>query len=138
MSSYYSGRDGSLTFAGQRIGKVSSWSISAKVDALEVTSLADTARDFTPGLKDASGSASVWCYQDNAGAPTAAQPLLNKVFRTGGTSDADVYRMELAYGPHKLAFDCILTTADLNCSVGSVMQTTISFQICGDLVEASV
>ena len=138
MANYFSGKDGSLTFNGERVGKVASWSLSAKVEAMEVTSLEDTARDFTPGIKDASGSASVWMYQDNAGAPTAATPLLNKVFRTGATSDADVYRMALEYGTHRLVFDCILTTADLACSVGAVMQTTISFQVCGDLIEAGV
>ena len=138
MANYFSGKDGSLTFNGERVGKVASWSLSAKVEAMEVTSLADTARDFTPGIKDASGSASIWCYQESTGAATAASPLLSKVFRTGATSDADVYRMALEYGTHKLTFDCILTTADLACSVGAVMQANISFQVCGDLIEAGV
>ena len=138
MANYFSGKDGSLTFNGERVGKVASWSLSAKVEAMEVTSLADTARDFTPGIKDASGSASIWCYQESTGAATAASPLLSKVFRTSGTSDDDIFRMELGYGTHKLVFDCLLTTADLACSVGAVMQANISFQVCSDLIEAGV
>ncbi|MFZ9261290.1 MAG: hypothetical protein ACO23G_12770 [Limnohabitans sp.] len=125
--SYLSGKDGKITYNGVQLAKVGSWSLSAQVEALEVTSLADTARDYTPGLKSASGSCSVWYYND---APVS---LLSKVVRTDAPTDADKLTMVLGFGAKAITFTCLLTGAELAMTVGEVMQAQLSFQVCGDL-----
>ena len=130
--SYLSGKDGSITYDGVKLAKVSSWSLSSQVEALEVTSLADTARDYTPGLKAASGSCSVFYYDD---APVS---LLEKVVRTDAPSDADILTMTLGFGAKSITFDCLLTGAELAMVVGEVMQAQLQFQVCGDVTGVTL
>jgi hypothetical protein len=125
--SYITGRDGSITYDGVRLAKVASWSFTSTVDALEVTSLADAARNYTPGLKAASGSCSVWMYDD------VAKSLLSKVVRTDAPTDADKLQMTLGFGAKSVTFQCLLTSAELSMAVGSVMQANLQFSVCGDL-----
>lgn len=125
--SYLSGKDGKLIYNGVLLAKVANWSLTANVDALEVTSLADVARDYTPGLKAASGSCTVW-YYDNA--PVS---LLSKVVRTGAPTDADILTMQLGFGAKSVTFKCLLTSAALSMSVGEVLQAQVSFNVCGNL-----
>lgn len=130
--SYLSGKDGSITYDGVKLAKVSSWSLSSQVEALEVTSLADDARDYTAGLKSASGSCSVWYYDD---APVS---LLEKVVRTDAPSDADKLTMTLGFGTKSITFDCLITGAELAMVVGEVMQAQIQFQVCSDVTGVSL
>ena len=125
--SYLTGRDGSITYAGVKLAKVASWSLSSQVEALEVTSLADAARDYTPGLKSASGSCSIWYYGDNAKA------LLSKVVRTDAPSNTDIVEMTLGFGVDSATFKALITSVDLGMAVGSVMQASLNFNACGDM-----
>ena len=125
--SYLTGRDGSITYAGVKLAKVASWSLSSQVEALEVTSLADAARDYTPGLKSASGSCSIWYYGDNAKA------LLSKVVRTDAPSNTDIVEMTLGFGVDGATFKALITSVELGMAVGSVMQASLNFNACGDM-----
>jgi hypothetical protein len=124
---YISGKDGSITYDGVKLAKVANWTLSSQVEALEVTSLADTARDYTPGLKSATGSCAVWYYDD---APVS---LLEKVIRTDTPTDADKLTMKLGYGTNSITFECLITGAELSMVVGEVLQAQLSFQVCGDM-----
>jgi len=130
--SYLSGKDGSITYGGTTVAKVASWSLSSQVEALEVTSLADSARDYTPGLKSASGSCSVWYYD------SAPVDLLEKVVRTDAPTDSDKLTMKLGFGTKSITFKCLITSAELAMTVGEVMQAQLSFQVCGDLTGVTL
>jgi len=125
--SYTSGKDGSITYGGVRLAKVASWSLSSQVEALEVTSLADAARNYTPGLKSSTGSCSIWLYDDNAKA------LMSKVIRTDAPSDADKVSMTLGFGAKSVTFQALLTGCELQMAVGAVMQASLQFQCCGEM-----
>lgn len=134
MGVYTTGQSGALHFDGKWIGKVADWSLQASVDALEVTSLSDTARQFTPGIKNASGSCSLWMYRENGSSAVAGEQMLNKVLRLDGADENDIYRMRLVYQSNKgFEFDCILTDAALSLSVGEVVQAKVSFQVTSDM-----
>ena len=124
---FVSGKDGYITYDGARLGKVASWSLSSQVEALEVTSLADAARDYTPGLKSASGSCSIWLYGENAKA------LMARVIRTDAPSDADKVSMTLGFGAKSVTFSALITNAELQMAVGTVMQVSLQFQCCGEM-----
>jgi hypothetical protein len=124
---HYSGKDGKVLLGGVQLAKVSGWSFSAQVEALETTSLSDVARDYTPGLKSASGSMSVFYYAD---APVS---LLSKVVKVGAATDADKVAITLGWGEKAVSFEALLTSGELSCQVGEVMQAQVSFSVCGDL-----
>lgn len=123
--SYLSGKDGKLTVGTTQLAKVASWSLSSTVDALEVTSLADFAKDYTTGLMSSQGSCSVWLYGDNA------TELMDKVIRTSAPTDADKVDLTLGFGTNSVQVQAILTSCNLAMTVGEVMQAQISFQVCG-------
>ena len=124
---FISGKDGYITCDGARLAKVASWSLSSQVEALEVTSLADAARDYTPGLRSASGSCSIWLYEENAKA------LMARVIKTGESTDADKVRMTLGFGAKSVTFVALFTNCELQMAVGTVMQASLQFQCCGEM-----
>jgi hypothetical protein len=129
---YYSGRDGKLTFNGTQLAKVTSWGISANIEALETTVLSDNSRTYTPGIRDASGSCSV-LYYDNA--PVS---LIQRVIGIASPTDLDKYRMILGFGDKAIEFDCIITSAELACSVGEIMTANVQFTVTGDFASLTL
>lgn len=130
--SYFSGRDGSLYVGAVQVARVQNWSVSSTVDTLEVTDLGDTARNYVPGLKAATGSATIFYYLDT---PSA---LLSKVIKTGGTSESDIVSLSLRWGAKRLEFNAVINQGDITCSVGEVMQAQISFTVTGDMTTVTL
>ena len=125
MANYLSGKDGKLTVGTTQLAKVSSWSLQSSVEALEVTSLADIARDYTPGLMSSTGSCVIWMYGDNA------KTLMEKVIRTDAPTDADKVDLTLGFGENSIKVKALITSCQLAVTVGEVMQAQMSFQVCG-------
>ena len=121
----YSGKDGKLEVDDLAIGKVRSWSLNSTVDTLDVTDLGDEARHYVPGLKAATGSASLIYHDDN----TEIQQVLDDCITTGTPGEA---KMELMWGTKKIGFNAYITSANITCSVGEVMSADISFTMSGD------
>lgn len=130
--SYFSGRDGSLYVGGTQIARVQNWSISNTVDALEVTDLGDGARNYVPGLKSATGSATIFYYLDTPAA------LLSRVIRTTSTSESDIVSMSLRWGTKRLDFNAVVTQGDVTCNTGEVMQAQINFTVTGDMTTVTL
>ena len=131
-TTYYSGKDGSLTFDGSQIAKVTTWSLTANVEAIETTVLSENSRTYTPGIRDASGSCSVLYYD------TAPVSLIQRVIGITAPTDLNKYRMILGFGGKVIEFDCIITSAELACSVGEVMIATVQFTMTGDFVSLTL
>jgi hypothetical protein len=129
---YYSGKDGYLVVEEVRMGRVSGWSLTSTVESLEVTSLADTARDYVPGLKGATGSCSIWYYSDTP------KPLLKRVLRSGPVNEDDIVTIRLHWGDKKVSMHVLITTGEVACQVGEVMQARLNFTVCGDLKEVEL
>jgi len=127
---YHSGKDGVLTYNGGRVAKVSNWTLSASVETLETTSLTESDRSFVPGLRVYSGSATIFYYDD------APKPLLERVVGTSPINEADIFRIKLGWGAKYVEGQCIITSGELSCAVGEVMQAAIQFQFTGPLVGA--
>lgn len=129
---FFSGRDGSLYVDGVRVARVSNWSLSSSVETLEVTDLGANERSFTPGLKSATGSASIFYHDD------APASLLSKVIKTGPATDADVVLISLRWGQKKVDVNAIVSQSEISCQVGSVMQANISFQVTGNYADVDL
>jgi len=123
--SYYSGKDGTLTYNGTLVAKVSNWSVSSTVDTLDTTVLTESDRSFVPGLRTISGSATVFYYD------SSPVPLLQRVVKTTAVSESDILVIKLGWDTKFIQGSCILTSAELNCALGEVMQASIQFQFTG-------
>ena len=137
MAKFYTGTDGSLSVDGTVIGKVSQWSFDGTVASLDATTLADTAATFRAGRQSYTGSCEVMYYADNLGR-VAAAPLLGDVLRTGAVPPNQKRRFVLKAGPRQLSFDALITDVSTGVEVGSVMRASVSFVVCGPLVDASL
>ena len=122
---YYSGKDGALTYAGVTVAKVGNWSVSSTVETLDVTNLSLSDRAFVPGLRSSTGSATIF-YHDQA-----PVPLLSRILKTAGVTETDILTIRLGWGVNAIESACIITSAELSCAVGEVMQATIQFQFTG-------
>jgi len=136
MAKFYTGTDGSLSVDGTKIGKVSGWSFDGAVE-LETTTLADSVTAYRAGRQSYSGSCEVLYYANDQGQLTAA-PLLGDVLRTGAVPPDQKRRLELTAGNRKLSFDALITSVSTGLQVGDVMRASVSFVVCGPLVDASL
>lgn len=121
----YSGKDGSIVFGNNAQTRVRNWSVQTNVDMLEVTDLGDEERNYSPGLKSATGSATIMYHDDNA----TLRNMLNTSI-TGGTPSAA--RLELRWGTRDLDFDAYINSVSISCSTGEIMTADVSFTMTGD------
>ena len=129
---YYSGKDGTLTYNGSSVAKVSNWNFSSSVDTLETTAISDSDRSYVPGLRQFSGSATIFYYDD------APKPLLQRIIGTSAVSESDTLALKLGWGGKYVQGNVIVTSGELNCAVGEVMQATIQFQFTGTLTGVTL
>jgi len=131
--SYYSGKDGYLKYNGVTVAKVSNWSVSSTVETLDVTNLSSSDRAFVPGLRSSTGSATIFYYDE------AAVPLLGRIIKTAAVGEPDILAIRLGWGTSKfIEGDCIITSGELNCAAGEIMQATIQFQFTGAPTSVSL
>jgi len=123
---YYSGRDGSLYIDQNEAAKITNWSLSGTVDMLETTTLGHAERYYTPGLKSATGSATILYYND------APVRFLNKVFTSDPVQEKEEVLIRLVWGPNRIQFRAYISQAEIACQVGEIMQANISFTVSGD------
>jgi hypothetical protein len=114
-----------LTYNGTQVAKVSNWSVSSTVDTLETTVLTESDRSYVPGLRTISGSATVFYYD------SAPVSLLERVVKTAVVSESDILVIKLGWSTKLIQGSCIITSAELSCAVGEVMQASIQFQFTG-------
>ena len=129
---YYSGKNGTLTYNGNSVAKVSNWSFSSSVDTLETTAISDSERSYVPGLRQATGSATIFYYDD------APKPLLERIIGTSAVSEFDILSLKLGWGSKYVQGNVIITSGELNCAVGEVMQATVQFQFTGTLTGVTL
>ena len=121
----YSGKDGQLEFDGDAVGRIRSWSLQASYDTLDITNLGNDARAFTPGLKSASGSASLIYHDDNL----EIRSILETCITTGTPVTAN---FDLKWDDRRVQFNAYVNSANITCSTGEVMSADISFTMTGD------
>ena len=148
---FYSGTNGSLwikdktTNQLKKAARVRSWQVTSSVGMLDTTSLEDTDRTVTPGIRNTSGSCDLFYYRpsDGSSETNSASELLNKIIkaRTGGGSegiaaetDAVTLRLKINDGSTDgkyVEVDAYLTSAQMSMAVGQVLSAQISFDTIG-------
>ena len=135
---FYTGRTGSLAYDGKRIAKIRDWSIETTVELLSTNAIDSAVNTFTPGVKGATGSATLMYYRLEAGESatrTEFTRLLNKIMRLGAIGEGQRVFLELNVGggaDDDIKFNAYITSAQVSVSTGELSVVPIQFTMDGD------
>ena len=139
---FYTGRTGSLAIAGGNpVAKIKDWSLDTTVELLATNDISSFANTFTPGVKGATGSATLLYYRLES-ADSAYQQftaMLGKVMKTGAINEStDRVFMDLNVGGDArddIQFYAYITNATVGVSTGELSTVQIQFTMDGDFVD---
>ena len=138
---FFTGRTGSLKYDGKAVAKIRDWSLETTVELLATNSIDSTVNTFTPGVKGATGSATLMYYKLEAGedvTKTEFTQLLNKVMRLGVINEIHRVFLELNVGggpDDDIKFNAYITSAQVSVSTGELSVVPIQFTMDGDFTE---
>jgi hypothetical protein len=141
---FYTGRTGSLTFGGKNVAKIRDWSVETTLELLSTNTIDSAFNTFTPGVKGATGSATLMYYRLEAGESetrTQFTALLARIMKRGAIigatpeSDGDRVFLELNVGGgavDDIKMDAYITSAQVSVSTGELSVVPIQFTMDGD------
>lgn len=141
---FYTGRSGSLVVDGKPVAKIRDWSLETTVELLNTNTVDSTSNTFTPGIKGASGSATLMYYRLEAGESanyTQFTALLNKIHKVGAVTESDRVLMTLRTSTNAnddIQFYAYITSAQLGISTGELSSVPIQFTVDGDFLAGGV
>lgn len=141
---FYTGRSGSLVVDGKPIAKIRDWSIDTTVELLSTNTVDSTSNTFTPGIKGATGSATLMYYRLEAGESanyTQFTALLSKIHKLGAITESDRVLMQLRTSTSandSIQFYAYITSAQLAVSTGELNSVPIQFTVDGDFLAGGV
>ena len=130
------GADGQLRYGSNGVAKVRTWSLSVQRNAIDVTCLDTLDREYIAGVRNATGTATIWYDPAQADDIT----LLNSIFRDRDT-EAGVENFEtVTFVLNKsrnsgeagtFRCDCLITDVSPAVNVGEATAVNVSFQVTG-------
>ena len=138
---YYSGQHGALYINDKQAAKVSSWSFSSNLSTLDTTTLGDTDRTVTAGIRSTTGNCRLFYYAD--GAENDASTLLRELVKArtnaddpGVAAETQEVKLRLTVNDGSVATKYIegmvlLTSVAMEMSVGTVLSTEVAFEFVG-------
>lgn len=145
---FYTGRTGKLEFwdgaAFKPVAKIRDWSLETTVELLSTTVVDSTSTTFTPGIKSATGSATLLYYRLEPGESAGLAEftnLLGKIHKVGEITTADRVKLKLRVGggaSDDIEFFAYITSAQVGVSTGELVSVPIQFTVDGDFVAGGV
>lgn len=138
---FYTGRSGSLVFDGKPVAKIRDWSLETTVELLSTNAINSTANTFTPGVKGATGSATLIYYRLESGESsqfTEFTRLLKQIMRVGAITENQRVRLTLNVGtgdPNDIKINAYITSAQVGASTGELSVVPIQFTMDGDFID---
>lgn len=138
---FYTGRSGSLIYDGKPVAKIRDWSLETSVELLSTNSIDSVVNTYTPGVKSASGSATLIYYRLETGetaSKTQFTSLLQQVMRSGAITESQRVFLELNVGggvADDIKFYAYITSAQVSVSTGELSVVPIQFTMDGDFIE---
>ena len=139
---FYTGRTGSLSIGGGLpIAKIKDWSLDTTVELLSTNDISSSVNTFTPGVKGATGSATLLYYRLESGESASFQQftaMLGKVMKTGTIETTDRVFMDLNVGgaaADDIQFYAYITNATVGVSTGELSTVQVQFTMDGDFLE---
>ena len=154
---FYSGRDGKLLLDRtaddvadeSQTGlieqlKVRNWSLQSNLNLLDITTLGDNHKDYTPGIIGYSGSATLLYYKDASNNIQVSNWLRDAGVGTqsAGVTTEEKIRLQLrlydGVDYRSLLFKAYITSATIGATVGDVISADFNFTVCGKIAQASI
>ena len=141
---FYTGRTGSLVFGGKPVAKIRDWSIDTTVELLSTNTIDSAVNTFTPGIKGATGSATLMYYRLESGESasfTQFTALLGKIMKGGAVTESDRVLLQLNVGgsvADNIDFNAYITSAQVTASTGELSVVPIQFTMDGDFTDVIV
>jgi hypothetical protein len=138
---FYTGRTGSLAFGGKPIAKIRDWSVDTTLELLSTNTITSAVNTFTPGIKGATGSATLMYYRLESGESATLNQfttLLSKIMKGGAITESDRVFLELNVGgaaEDDIKFNAYITNAQVSVSTGELSVVPIQFTMDGDFSE---
>jgi hypothetical protein len=138
---FYTGRTGSLSYNGRRVAKIRDFSLETTVELLSTNAVDSVVNTFTPGVKGATGSATLMYYRLETGESAQfAQftEMLSQLVRTGAITEAQRVLLSLNIGgggDDVVEFYAYITSAQLGASTGELSIVPIQFTMDGDFLS---
>tara|TARA_R100000152_G_C6761777_1_gene185957 strand:- start:140 stop:610 length:471 start_codon:yes stop_codon:yes gene_type:complete len=146
VANFYTGKDGELYIGSSTTaaGQIKSWSYSMTMAVIETTSLGDTDRLITDGLRSYSGSATAAYYTAAAGGTSNVKDLLTAAMKPGssagdGVNDAsDKVVLKLRYSEgtgntnaRDIQFEVYITNVTMGSSTGEISNVEFTWEANG-------
>ena len=141
---FFTGRTGSLIFDSKPVAKIRDWSLETTVELLSTNTIDSAVNTFTPGVKGATGSATLMYYKLEAGegaTKTEFTQLLNKIMKLGAIGVNQRVLLELNIGggaDDDIKFYAYITSAQVSVSTGELSVVPIQFTMDGDFSQVIV
>ena len=138
---FFTGRTGSLVFGGKKVAKIRDWSLETTVELISTNTIESFANSFTPGVKGATGSATLMYYKLETGENATFKEftaLLGKLQKVGSITTSDRVSLELNVGTDirdDIKFNAYITSATVSVSTGELSVVPINFTVDGDFTE---
>ena len=141
---FFTGRTGSLSFGGKPVAKIRDWSLDTTVELLSTNAIDSVVNTFTPGVKGATGSATLIYYRlEGTESATFNQftGLLSRIMKGGAITQADRVELDLNVGglagssPDDIIFRAYITSAQVSVSTGELSVVPIQFTMDGDFIQ---
>ena len=135
MGTFYSGQSGQLYINGVKAAKVRSWGFTSSLSTLDTTTLEDTDRTAIAGIRNTTGTASLFYYQD--GSTNSASTLINSLIKqssgsTGQAAEANQVSLKLMAAEGKYVEGNVwLTSASMQMAVGTILSAEVTFEFDG-------
>lgn len=142
---FYTGRTGSLFFNNKRVAKITDWSLDTSVELLSTNSIDSVVNTFTPGVKGATGTATMIYYRleatDNPAILAEFTEVLKRIMKKGAITEADRVELDLNVGGDArddIRFDAYITQAQVGASTGELTKVPFQFTMDGDFKDVIV
>lgn len=146
MSGFFTGRTASIQVAGNIILKCRDWSLESTVELLSTNTIDTVANTFVPGVKGATGSATLLYYRKQSDDPSShrdATWIMDKtgILRQGAveTDDRAFFVLNVGEDPEDdIKFYGYITSLGVTVSTGELSTVPITFTLDGDFVTNGV
>ena len=129
-----------MVIAGKPVAKIRDWSLETTVEMLSTNTIDSAVNTFTPGVKGATGSATLMYYRLEPGESASKQQftaLLNKIMKSGPATESDRFYLVLNVGggaDDDIQFNAYITSAQVSVSTGELSIVPIQFTMDGDFL----
>ena len=132
---FYTGRNGSIKIGASVVEKVRDWSLETTVELLSTNTIDSGVNTFVPGIKGATGSATLLYYQAGS---TNFKDILSKILKTSEITTSDKVQLTLLVdkaGNNSIRFDAYITSATVAVSSGELTVVPFNFTVDGEFKE---